>query len=37
MNKMLLVLSMAALTGSALAHHSAAMFDMSKTVTVRAP
>ena len=35
MNKMLLVLSMAALTGSALAHHSAAMFDMSKTVTVQ--
>jgi hypothetical protein len=34
MNKMLLVLAMATLTGSALAHHSAAMFDMSKTVTV---
>ena len=35
MNKMLLVLAMTALAGSALAHHSAAMFDMSKTVTVQ--
>ncbi len=32
---MLLVLAIAALTGSALAHHSAAMFDFSKTVTVQ--
>ena len=35
MNKMLLALALAALTGSALAHHSAAMFDFSKTVTVQ--
>lgn len=35
MNKMLLVLALAALTGSAWAHHSAAMFDFSKTVTVQ--
>jgi hypothetical protein len=35
LNKTLLGLAMAALTGSALAHHSAAMFDFSKTVTVQ--
>lgn len=38
MNKMLLALTLAAtaaLAGSALAHHSAAMFDFSKTVTVQ--
>jgi hypothetical protein len=32
--KMLFVLSIAALSGPALAHHSAAMFDFSKTITV---
>ncbi len=35
MNKMLLALSTVVLTGSALAHHSAAMFDLSRTVTVQ--
>lgn len=35
MNKRLLVLCMAVVTGSALAHHSAAMFDLAKTVTLR--
>lgn len=38
MNKMLLAFALAAvatLAGSALAHHSAAMFDFSKTVTVQ--
>jgi hypothetical protein len=35
LKKILLVLFMAALTGAALAHHSAAMFDFSKTVTVQ--
>ena len=35
MNKRLLVLCMAVLTESALAHHSAAMFDMAKTVTLQ--
>lgn len=32
---MLVGLSMAALMGSAVAHHSAAMFDFSKTITVQ--
>jgi len=33
--KWLLTLFLAAMAGSALAHHSAAMFDFSKTVTVQ--
>lgn len=35
MNKMLIICAMTVLTGTALAHHSAAMFDLSKTVTVQ--
>jgi hypothetical protein len=35
LNKMLIICSMTVLTGTALAHHSAAMFDLSKTVTVQ--
>ncbi len=35
MKKWVLAVSLAAIAGSATAHHSAAMFDMSKTVTVQ--
>jgi hypothetical protein len=35
MKKVLLAVSIAALTGTALGHHSGAMFDHSKTVTVQ--
>ncbi len=35
MKKLLLAVAWAAVAGSAAAHHSAAMFDMSKTVTVQ--
>jgi hypothetical protein len=35
MKKLLLAISIAALTGPVLAHHSGAMFDRSKTVTLQ--